>query len=416
MGFFETHKQNKEEKQRNITRLNNSIRECANQNRILQIKHLEDYLDFTSIANCETFIMAKVFCERYNIGDDTLQTIKVYLIDSNNNRYLLESDIRLPISLNEALRVLFKIIPFFIYSENENLNNKYWLSHMQCWNYGSNYDTKPNYSGKRYLFADEENYDSSIKAENDVFIRRYEISQLPDKALIYLSKIISVWEDDNLAEVVGSYDLWKEKRDFILNYKYPVNEEIKERNLATMSNNANELKVSYGEKGEENVEYALKWLPQEYLTVEKGNYGIFLKDKRVSDEKQEIDHIVVGSNGVFIIETKYLKGNVYIDDFGNWTREIDEKYEGIKSPVQQVDRHHMIVSSILKNLVEETDIHDIICLAHDSCSVTGIENSPVTITKVDMLCRGVIGTTSTKKYTESEIRKIVEEINKFRVK
>ena len=431
MDFFKSQKK-KEEKQRSIARFDNCVRECANQNRISQIKHIDEYFNIPVLNKLNTIVMAKICCKKFESDSYYYQTndsyfcYNVILYDTNGKMYTISDKedfytpynnaekISLPIDGRELMRVILKIIPFFIISENDNISNKHWLS-LQCWNYGSKYDTELKYSGKKYLFVQEENYDSSIKSENDIFVRKYEIPHLSDNALMYLSEIISVWENKNLSEIAGDYDLWKEKKDFILSYKYYVNEEILKRNLKPVTININEQNATYGEKGEESVEYALKWLPNEYKTVEKGN-GIYLRDNKISEERQEIDHITVGPNGVFVIETKYLKGNISIDSYKNWKREIDGVIEGLKNPIQQTDRHHMVIASILEGIVNESDIHDIICLAYDSCTISGIENSPIMITKSDMLCRNITNSISSKKYTKSEINEILNRISQFRIK
>ena len=49
------------------------------------------------------------------------------------------------------------------------------------------------------------------------------------------------------------------------------------------------------------------------------------------DEEQEIDHIAIGKVGVIHIETKAYSGKLIIDEEGNWSREKDNKYEGIEN-------------------------------------------------------------------------------------
>ena len=68
---------------------------------------------------------------------------------------------------------------------------------------------------------------------------------------------------------------------------------------------------SWGKPGEKAVDYVLKWLPAGYHTITKdctGKYGkgmILLKNPAFSDEPQEFDHLVIGPQGIFNIETKY---------------------------------------------------------------------------------------------------------------
>ena len=407
----------REERQDNIDKWNAHIRECARKNRIAQIKHLEDYMQFPSFAY--SVIMAKMVCINREEGVETC--IVLYSKDGIEfNCY------DFPIEQNEIKRVLFKVIPFFTICNDDN---KEWWLRREEWNHGSNYDCDDSYEGKRYvmdyLFGNkQEEHDTSIKTENDVFIQKDEIQYLPNRALLYLADIIDVWQENNLAEIVGNYDLWKKKREFIISYKPPIAEEIEKRGIKRFSNiNDNfdstitdDQFINYGEQGEKDVEYALKWLPSEYKKIERtDSEGIRLLDLSVSDESQEIDHIVVGANGVFLIETKHLKGNISIDHNGNWSRVVDGEIKGIRNPIQQVDRHHTIVKSILEEMVSDKDIHDIICLSYIDSTIEGAENSPVPVVRLELLDRYIIDCESTKTYSDAETNTIISIIEEYRI-
>lgn len=428
MGILNSLKANKEIKNQNIANYNEFIQKCANNNRIFQIQHFEDYISIPSLFNLKTIVLAKIFCEKYDTDsfyyqvNNSCYEFNILLFDSMGNKYSLYDNnkyykpcgngliktICSPIDCKELVRVLFRIVPFIIVSANSDYTNEDWIRKIQKWNYGSNYDCDTAYKGKTYFFAaGVENQDSKIKNENDIYIRNDEIFKLSDNALLYFLRIINYWEDNNMSEIIGDYNLWLTKKNYIVNYKESVLAEIGKRKLISAN-------TDYGRQGEENVEYALKWLPKGYTLIQK-NDGIYLRCFDVSEEKQEIDHIVVGENGVFVIETKYFKGNIIVDSYGNWERECDGKIEGLKNPVQQIDRHHKVISAILRDIVDENDIHDIICLAYDSCTVKGIDNSPIQIVKVDLIARNIINTESTKKYSKAEISKIVDEINKSRI-
>ncbi|MDF2611370.1 MAG: hypothetical protein K0R92_2844 [Lachnospiraceae bacterium] len=173
----------------------------------------------------------------------------------------------------------------------------------------------------------------------------------------------------------------------------------------------------YGKKGEENVEYAIKWLPKEYKSIEhdcKNDIGedcILIRNKDFINEQQEIDHIVVGPQGVFIIETKYFTGKLIIDASGNWYRIKDGKnMVAERNPIQQVDRHHILLSSILG----DAPIFDIICFSHPDLIIEGIENCDVDIVKSDLLGRYILKKESQKNYNSNEIEDIVSRINKYK--
>lgn len=144
-----------------------------------------------------------------------------------------------------------------------------------------------------------------------------------------------------------------------------------------------------GLHGEKEVDYALKWLDKSYATVPK----IADKKHRVNtialinpdfrNESQEYDHIVIGKQGVFVIETKDYSGKLIIDTYGNWIRmKADGTREGERNPLQQMDRHIKLLRSFLKN---DIPIIGVICIAHRKTIIEGKEHCPIPLIKSDML-------------------------------
>lgn len=144
-----------------------------------------------------------------------------------------------------------------------------------------------------------------------------------------------------------------------------------------------------GQIGEKEVDYALKWLDKGYIIVPKkpsmkyGQEAICIYNPDFIDEEQEYDHIVIGKQGVFIIETKNYSGKLIIDSNGNWIRiKKDGIEEGEKNPLQQLRRHEKLLKSVLSSNIP---IIGLICLAHSQMIIEGVENSPVPIVKSDSL-------------------------------
>ena len=139
-----------------------------------------------------------------------------------------------------------------------------------------------------------------------------------------------------------------------------------------------------GEKGENEVSYALKWLDNYVIFDKFNNKGnaIKLENLQYIDETQEYDHILVGNNGIILIETKAYSGKIVIDASGNWTREKNGEIKGIKNPLQQVRRHEKLLKSIIPDGIE---VLSIICIAKDSAIIEGGANSVVPIVKCDQL-------------------------------
>ncbi|MBQ4521940.1 MAG: NERD domain-containing protein [Lachnospiraceae bacterium] len=151
--------------------------------------------------------------------------------------------------------------------------------------------------------------------------------------------------------------------------------------------------ADFGDAGEKAVEYQLSWLSDDFRILKKNcinNYGksvILLRNSMFRSEAQEFDHIVIGKHGLYLIETKYYKGKIVIKPNGNWIRIVDGNESGENSPISQIDRHHALVKSIVKDIIPDKDIYDIICIAHHDAILEGEENCDIPVIKIDMLLR-----------------------------
>lgn len=175
----------------------------------------------------------------------------------------------------------------------------------------------------------------------------------------------------------------------------------------------------YGEKGEEEVEYALKWLVGDYIKLEKdasGKYGtkaIVLNNKDFVDEPQEFDHIVIVPQGVFNIETKNYTGKIIIDRDGNWIREqSDGRKVGERNPLQQSRRHEAVLRSIVG---DDVPIISILAIANPKAIIQGAENSKVKLLKSDVLEEYISNYKGAVSYTKEKIQALADEIEKYRV-
>lgn len=205
-----------------------------------------------------------------------------------------------------------------------------------------------------------------------------------------------------------------DRKEFLMEIQIKESEDTEENNRINHTKNN-----GWGEQGEQEVEYALKWLPKGYIAIKRDCVSkyekecILLKNNAISDEIQEIDHIVIGTQGVFLIETKYYKGKIIIDSNGNWIREDETgKQKGTKNPVQQIDRHHYILKSIL----EIDEIQDIICIAHDEAIIEGTENSLVPIIKADMIVRYITEYKTGRIFSDEEKIDMLNKIEKYKIK
>ena len=91
-------------------------------------------------------------------------------------------------------------------------------------------------------------------------------------------------------------------------------------------------KISQGNKGEEKVKKVLNSIKEKHVIFN----NISFKNER-SEMTHQVDHIIIKSNGVFVIETKNYFGKILVSKDGkNWTKIVGNKIEKISSPVMKI--------------------------------------------------------------------------------
>ncbi|MHC1683393.1 MAG: nuclease-related domain-containing protein [Clostridiaceae bacterium] len=165
------------------------------------------------------------------------------------------------------------------------------------------------------------------------------------------------------------------------------------------------LKRKKGEEGENSVHHYLKSLNNnKFISL----HSLVLFDPKNPRYNQEFDSLVIGKNAIFNIETKAYGGHIKIASTGNWTREKGNKVERIDSPAIQAKRHR----SLLENIVGTSkDLVDLIIIANDKTTISGIENSPVKILKVEALTNFI---ENFKGKDSNDINKIKNHILKYK--
>lgn len=84
-----------------------------------------------------------------------------------------------------------------------------------------------------------------------------------------------------------------------------------------------------GRFGEIKVEHILKRLPKEYNTFN----NVYLQDGKYSSQ---IDHVIISPYGIFVIETKNYKGDIYgREKAEEWTQNIWGNKYHFRNPIKQ---------------------------------------------------------------------------------
>jgi membrane protein DedA with SNARE-associated domain len=131
--------------------------------------------------------------------------------------------------------------------------------------------------------------------------------------------------------------------------------------------------TDYGRVGEKKTAHQLKFLGREYRVLHR-------RRLRAGDNTQEIDHLIVGPNGVFHIETKHWSGDIA------FTADGVKRSNGAASedPTAQMYRHEYVVKELLRQHHIRADAVGILCFTHPQGAIMGKSPAFVTL-KVDRL-------------------------------
>ena len=103
--------------------------------------------------------------------------------------------------------------------------------------------------------------------------------------------------------------------------------------------------IKKGEEGERRVAALLDSSHSFHRLI---NNLVLVGENGVS---HQIDHILINSNGIFVIETKNYYGEIYLER-GQWKRKINNKIEKLADPLRQNKSHAITLNKILKNKYE----------------------------------------------------------------
>lgn len=127
------------------------------------------------------------------------------------------------------------------------------------------------------------------------------------------------------------------------------------------------------------------------------------------DGTTQIDHIIVSRFGVFVIETKNMKGWI----FGNpqhkrWTQQLYRRKHGFQNPLHQNYRHVMTLKSLLG--LADHQLHSVVYFIGDCTFKTPLPDNVMN----RGLIRHIKGKT-TQVLTPAEVTRVVETIRQGRL-
>ena len=176
--------------------------------------------------------------------------------------------------------------------------------------------------------------------------------------------------------------------------------------------------------GEEKVDYLIKWFVSDKenraVSIKKdceSEYKfncILLSNPSLTNEKQEYDHILVSPAGIILIETKNWRGNITITPEGRWklVGRDGNYYIEENSPTFQLERHE----TLIKSFCPDVPVFGVICLSNSSANLIGKEHvKKYSVIYIDELMETLTSICSLPKYSDKEIEKIVETIERHKV-
>ncbi len=154
-----------------------------------------------------------------------------------------------------------------------------------------------------------------------------------------------------------------------------------------------------GAAGESRVSDLLeKGLPDSYLVINDVTV-------RAGTKKAQNDHVVLGPNGIFVIETKAYSGTLTGKASDEYLEQVKE-FKGkrtearIKNPVPQNEYHLRVVKDrMAEGGFASDDVFSVVVFTNRYARIR-IEESPVPLVKPEMLCVTIAGTASKYSYDE----------------
>lgn len=114
-------------------------------------------------------------------------------------------------------------------------------------------------------------------------------------------------------------------------------------------------------------EFAVKVHVKLYL---KDLQYILLNDLTLPDGQgttTQIDHILLSSKGIFVIETKNYKGWIFGGEHQKmWTQKIYKKSYKFQNPIHQNYKHMKVLESALSDIVSSEFMHSVIVFMPDA--------------------------------------------------
>ena len=120
---------------------------------------------------------------------------------------------------------------------------------------------------------------------------------------------------------------------------------LKEKEFA----NPSDPRLKAGEEAEKQMAFYLQ------RAFRKRDDCFVINDLRVVHDGDfaQIDHLVISTYGLFIVESKSVHGTISINQHGDWQRTYNDEVTGMPSPVLQAQEQGRILKELLRKNAEQ---------------------------------------------------------------
>ena len=153
---------------------------------------------------------------------------------------------------------------------------------------------------------------------------------------------------------------------------------------------------AYSYQGGKTVFSELKKLPRDYQIMNR-------RHVQAGRRSQEFDHIVIGPNGIFHIETKNWGGDITFTSEG-----VKRSKEGnFEDPTAQLYRYEGVLRGLMQSQSTQADLVGILCFAQPDSRIHGKSPAFRTV-KLEQLVNTISKYHSKKPLTASQIKEITQ--------
>lgn len=146
----------------------------------------------------------------------------------------------------------------------------------------------------------------------------------------------------------------------------------------------------YSAADKHNMERELQSLGKEYRVLNG-------RVVRSGSAEQEIDHVVVGPNGIFHIENKSWAGEI----------SLNGQSEAKEDPTAQSYRYEFVLKELMREHHIQTDVVGVICFTHPDVRLVG-ESPAFAALKPDQVASYIRGYKAKHQLTDQQVRETAE--------